>query len=229
MQRHAERTTARAAIERAAPALEPDEIDVCVRGDPGLQDASWVPNLDPEDVLPRGDAAETPAAKDAPGDPARDLPDAALVAHVVERHHAYVRRALPYVVALLDRAAGLHGRRDGGRLTALGEAGQELAELLEGHLEEEERRLFPALVAAGAGEGARRERDEMRRHHRDVARLLDRIRFLASDYAAPDWSDRGHRALLEELEALDEDLEAHVRLEARLLATRSPSPYVGPF
>jgi regulator of cell morphogenesis and NO signaling len=215
-------TFARCASEQAAaPALELDEIDLLVRGDPSLAEASRVPRLDPEEVFPQDDAATIAwLPQPRPDDPTRELSGGALLAHIVEHHHVYVRRALPYIVALLARVAGFHGKRDE-RLNALNDAGQELADLLEAHLNEEEQRLFPSILAAAEGGGARREREEMQRHHREVGRLLARIRSLSSGYAAPEWSDRGHQALMEELQELDEDLVEHIRLESYVLAPRS--------
>ncbi len=151
-------------------------------------------------------------------DDPRPLPDAALVAHIVERHHAYVRRALPYVVPLLARVAGFHGKRDG-RLWALADAGEELADALEASLDAEEQVLFPALLA-GAFDVARREALRMSGHHRDVRLLLGLIRSLADGFAAPAWADGGHRALLEELEALEDDLLEHMHLEGFVLVPR---------
>lgn len=140
--------------------------------------------------------------------------EAALVAHLVEHHHARARRSLPYIVPLLAKVAGRHGRRNG-RLDALCEAGNELADRLERFLDEEERSLFPALAAgAGARAAVRHEIEEMIRHHREVERLLARVRSLADGYVAPDWSDGTYRTLLEELEALEDQVMEHVHLES---------------
>ncbi len=139
----------------------------------------------------------------------------AVIADIVDSHHASARRALPYIVTLLARVAGFHGKRNW-KLNALCDAGQELADRLESHLDDQERQLFPAL-AAGAGEGARRELERTYRHHREVERLLALVRSLADGYVAPEWSDHGYRALMEELEALEGDVLQHVRFESRVL------------
>lgn len=148
---------------------------------------------------------------------------AARVVTALERHHVYVQRALPYIVSLLARVAGFHGKRNG-KLAELCDAGQALADRLEVHLEEGEHRLFPALLAGGPPPDAvRGELDHLRRHHREVRQLLDRIRSLADGYSAPDWSDLSYRALMEELEALEEDVVEHMHLESYVLAPRLSS------
>lgn len=149
-----------------------------------------------------------------------ELPDAALVAHLVERHHAHERRVLPYVVALLGKVAACHRRRNA-KLGVLCEAGEELAEALEAHHEDGERRLFPALLAAaGAPDAAPRELDRASRRHRALALLLARIRWLADDFAVPPWGDRSYGALMEELQALEAQVLEHVQLEAHVLLPR---------
>jgi regulator of cell morphogenesis and NO signaling len=175
---------------------------------------------------------DRPALAVVPPCPAGDgpcrLPDAALVAHIVDHHHAYARRALPYIVALLSKVAGWHGHRNG-KLGALREVGLELAEAIEEHLDEEEQQLFPALLAGACRrDAARRELDDMGRHHRQVECLLALVRSLADDFRVPQWASRSYQALLEELEALEEDLREHVHLERFVLVPRVSSLCVQP-
>lgn len=151
------------------------------------------------------------------------LPDQALVAHLVEHHHAYVRRALPYIVPLLAKITGSHRRRNQ-KLAALCDAGQELADALEAHLEEEERDLFPELLAGAAGSDvARRELSLVHRKHRELDLLLARIRWLADDYDAPAWAGRSYQVLMEELEALEEYVKEHLHIESHVLIPRLSS------
>jgi regulator of cell morphogenesis and NO signaling len=163
--------------------------------------------------------AEQPARA---ADGSHYLPDAALVAHIVE-HHAYARRALPYIVALLAKVAAFHGKRNR-KLSDLCDTGSALADALEDHLEAEERGLFPALLTGAVRrELVRRELGQMCRHHREVRLLLGRVRALADGYAAPAWGSRGYQVLMEELEALEEDVLEHLHLEKYVLIPRVSS------
>lgn len=142
-----------------------------------------------------------------------------VVAHLVE-HHAYARRALPYIVPLLARVAGFHGKRNG-KLVALCDTGQALADALEAHVEEEEREVFPALLGLPFGrDGARALSPRPCDHPGEVMRLLARVRSLADGYAAPDWASLAYRVLMEELEALEEDVTEYLHLESFVLAPR---------
>jgi regulator of cell morphogenesis and NO signaling len=148
------------------------------------------------------------------------LPDPALVAHIVERHHAYARRALPYIVPLLSKISGFHRGRNW-KLPALCDAGHELADALEAHLEAEERELFPALLAgAPLPDAVRRDLDRAGGHHRQLELLLARIRWLADDFGAPEWAGRSYRVLMEELQALEEDVKEHLDVERNVLIPR---------
>lgn len=170
-------------------------------------------------MLPTELAAAHPARRHDPAAVAAPVPDADLVARIVDRHHAYERRALPYLVALLAKVAGFHRRRNA-KLGVLCDVGQELAESIEAHLDEEERELFPALLAgAPAPDAVRGGLDRLRRHHRALALLLARVRWLADDFAVPPWAGRSYQVLMEELAALEEDVLEHVHLEGALLGS----------
>jgi regulator of cell morphogenesis and NO signaling len=142
------------------------------------------------------------------------------VAHVVEHHHPYARRALPYIVPLLARVAGFHGKRNA-KLGALCEAGNELAETLQAHFDEEEQVLFPALLAAPPGRNGRpRPSPRPCGHPGELARLLAQVHSLADGYTSPEWADLAYRALMEELEALEEDVTEYLHLETFVLIPR---------
>jgi regulator of cell morphogenesis and NO signaling len=176
----------------------------------------------PEGGTRRDDASASAARLAGRADPSR-VQDAALVAHIVEHHHAYARRALPYVVALLAKISGFHRRRNA-KLAALCDAGHELADTLEGHLDDEERDLFPALLAgAPTRDAARRELDRTSRHHRQLGLLLARTRWLADDFAVPAWGGRSYQALMEELESLEENVLEYMHVESFVLLPRLSS------
>ncbi len=141
------------------------------------------------------------------------------VAAEIAAHHAHERRALPYVVSLLAKVAGCHRGRNA-KLGVLCDVGHELADALEAHADEAERELFPALLAAGSGEAARAAVGRLRLQHRAMTLLLARVRWLADDFAVPAWAGRAYQALMEELEALEDDVIEHVHLETYVLLPR---------
>jgi regulator of cell morphogenesis and NO signaling len=140
------------------------------------------------------------------------------VAQIMDHHQPYARRALPYIVPLLAKVAGCHGARNA-KLGALCDAGTELADALEAHLEEEVE-LLPALLDGPERREAAAPAPRTCGHRGELVRLLEQIRSLADGYAAPEWAGLAYRVLMEELEALEEDLLEYVHLEEFVVAPR---------
>ncbi len=202
-------TVAQIAAQHAAakPVFRRYDIDWCCRGDATVAEACRQRRLRTEQVLADLDRAIAGVA----GEAARDHDRQAAVAEVT-RHHVAERRALPYIASLLPKIAGRFRDRDV-RLDLLCDAGQDLVEALETYMDEDERRLLPA-AAAGACEAVRGEID---RHNGELEAMLAHIRSLARGFVVPEWGDGAYRDLMEELEALERDVKARVRIEEREL------------
>ena len=155
----------------------------------------------------------------APVDDVRALDTPALLARVVDTHHAYLRRTLPLLTTLAAKVARVHGDHDA-KLPALAVKVSALRDTLEPHLDEEERAWFPAFAAEETSEAAVRAAAAMVEEHRAIGALLQEIRALAGDFRAPDWACTSYRTLLRELEALESDTLRHVHVENHVLAPR---------
>ena len=150
----------------------------------------------------------------------RALSTVELVSFIVSRHHAFLRDALPFLVPLVAKVAGVHGDHDP-RLRELQAEFVELREMLDLHLDQEEATLFREVVAdAPDAELLRRELAGMRDEHREVGALLRRIRALSDDYQPPTWACGSYRRLLTELRHLEDDILLHVHLENEVLLPR---------
>ncbi len=208
-----------AAHAGAAAVFRRYDLDFCCRGDATVVEACRERRVRAERVFADLDRAVAAAPQQAGGSGPRAgsfVPD-------VERHHASERRALPYIASLLPKIAARHGHRNR-QLDLLCDAGQDLVETLEAYMDEDERRLLPA-VAAGGCEVVRGELD---RHNCELEVLLAHIRSLADGYVAPEWGDQPYRALMEELEALERDVKERVRLEERGLVQQTGPGDAGP-
>lgn len=201
-------TIAQIAAEHAEtrPVFRSYDIDYCCRGDATVAEACQRRRLRVEEVLADLERAIAGAPAQGAG---RDARLQAVVAEVA-RHHASERRALLYIASLLPKIAGRFRGRDG-RLDLLCDAGQDLVDTLEAYMDEDERRLLPA-AAGGACEAVRGEID---RHLGELEAMLAYVRSLARGFVAPEWGDAEYRALMEELETLEHDVKARVRMEER--------------
>lgn len=194
-------------------------IDFCCRGGCSLAAAAAEKGLDTDTLLKELEQAIAQRSGDGEPDP-RGLATPELIARIVSRHHAYLRRALPFVRSLATKVGRVHGDRNP-KLLALDGAVDELSEALLPHLDEEEQALFPALTAAPVDRDAAAPLLEaMVAEHLAVAKLLEAIRAAADDFAAPDWACTSYRTLFSELRALEADVFTHVHLENHVLGPR---------
>jgi regulator of cell morphogenesis and NO signaling len=196
-------------------------IDFCCRGGQSLDAACEERGVDRQEVLAELNRAVEERAGMRQADP-RAMSTAALVAHIVSTHHAYLRQTLPFVRGLAAKVARVHGDHNP-RLRALSATVGALGDALLPHLDEEEQSLFPWLMAKGTDPatvetGLRAMREE----HLAVGALLERMREESDDYRMPDWGCNSYRTLLAELAALESDTLRHVHLENHVLALRAP-------
>ncbi len=194
-------------------------IDYCCHGDVTVPDACLAARLEPDEVFEELEAAVAAGERSPEEDPGT-LSTAALIARIVDRHHAYLRRALPYIAPIASKVARVHGRRDA-RLLELEEDFRALAGSLGPHLDDEETELFPLLMARRPDlQLIELELRRMREDHLAVGDLLSRIRKLTDGFATPEWGCNTYRVLMAELEALEADTLRHVHLENPVLAPR---------
>jgi regulator of cell morphogenesis and NO signaling len=218
-------TVARIVTERPAAArvFQKHGIDYCCHGNVTVPQACLDARLDPEAVFAELEAAL--AAGDAqPEEDPRALSTAALIARIVDRHHGYLRRALPYIAPIMAKVAKVHGQRDA-NLQRLHDAFRDLAASLGPHLDEEEEVLFPALMARQPdARVVEREVERMHGDHLAVGGLLARIRTLTDGFTTPEWGCNTYRVLMAELDALEADILRHVHLENHVLVPRFGAP-----
>jgi regulator of cell morphogenesis and NO signaling len=202
-----------------AAVLQRHGLDFCCRGEVPLGEACAARGLDGAAVAAELAAAAAERAAAPERDP-RALTTEALVAHIVERHHGYLRRALPALRPLADKVARVHGPHNG-KLLALAPAFARLADALEPHLVQEEEVLFPALTAAVVDRAVvERELASMHEDHLAVGTQLAELRALADGYTTPEWGCTSYRTLMAELDALEADVLRHVHLENHVLMPR---------
>lgn len=202
-----------------APVFQQHRIDFCCRGGVSIAEAARARGMEPDALI----AALSQAIEARRGDravDARSLTTPQLVAHIVARHHAYLRTALPFVGALATKVARVHGDHNP-KLRELEAAVAELVVALLPHLDEEEAVLFPALVAPVVDRAiAEKALGAMHEEHLAVALLLERARVASDDYALPAWACNSYRALFSELEQVEGDTFTHVHLENHVLKPR---------
>lgn len=205
----------------AARIFQEHRLDFCCRGNVSVDAACAEKGIDADRLVHTLEAAIEDRAGNGPSDEdARQLGTAALTARIVDRHHGYLRRTLPYLVQLATKVARVHGEKEP-RLVDLRNEVVELRDTLLPHLDQEEEVLFPALVARTPDRAiVDRELAAMHADHLAVGQLLERVRRLADDFVAPGWACNSYRTLFAELENLEGDTLRHVHLENHALMPR---------
>lgn len=218
------RTDTLAAIVARHPAsarvFQAHRLDFCCHGDVTLEAALGDRPGEAEAILGEVDDAIRSLDREVAGEDVTALSTAALIARIIERHHAFLRRQLPAIEPLLQKVARVHGEHNP-KLYAVAAAFTELRTAVEPHLDEEEEVLFPLLMARRAEpEAIRAQLGRMFDDHLAVGRLIGHLREQTDDYRTPEWGCRSYRLVMSELEDLETDLLRHVHLENHVLMPR---------
>ncbi|MEZ4398484.1 MAG: iron-sulfur cluster repair di-iron protein [Kofleriaceae bacterium] len=216
---HADQTVAEIALGNPATTriFEQVGIDYCCGGKRSLAQACAKAGLDVDALLARLAATPPPAATSD----WTAVSLAALVAHLVDTHHAFTRSELTRAQALATKVARVHGDRHPFLRELAAAVDEQTADLL-AHLAKEEQVLFPAIVR-GDRTFVAAPISVMGHEHDAHGVRLAQIRALATDFIAPDDACGSWRALYDSLASLERDLHQHIHLENNVLFPRALS------
>ncbi len=214
----------------ARQVLEEAGIDYCCGGAKSLGDACLQAQIRPEEILERLQQNRQMAAPDETEWTRADLSE--LTSHIRERHHGYVRNAVPRVRSLLVKVRAKHVEKhpEVEEVVWLFEA---VAREMLAHMQKEEQILFPYIdrLAQAAREKTSVETPffqtvanpiyMMMREHDSAGELVRKIRLATGNYSVPDDACTTFRATYQELRQFEEDLHLHVHLENNILFPRA--------
>lgn len=212
-------------------------IDYCCGGKRPLADVCRDKGYRVADIERELEIAQAKAAPPATDWNTAPLP--ALIDHIVETHHAYLKREMPLLSARAEKVHRVYAERRPGELDGLPEVFNQLRAELDAHLMKEEMILFPAIKAKV------RELEEgvpapptcfptlanpiaaMEYEHEEAGGALARIRQITRDFDIPDYACSTYRALILGLEEFEQDLHRHIHLENNILHRRAMNLYGG--
>lgn len=201
------------------PVFQRHRIDFCCRGNVSIEAVCAQKGIDQEALLRELSQAIENRRGERKADP-RALSTAALTAHIVLKHHEYLRETFPFVRQLASKVARVHGEHNP-KLRELDETVHALSDALLPHLDHEEQVFFPALNAKTPDRAfIARELGEMHEEHLAAGSLLEKMRNATEDFHIPDWACQSYRTLFSELEQLEGDVLEHVHLENHVLMAR---------
>jgi len=214
----------------ATQILERAGVDYCCGGNKSLHDACVHAKVSIEEIMAQLQANRArvdPAAANWVSAPLADL-----TRHIRERHHQYVREAIPPVKTLLAKVKARHGAKHP-EIQDIERLFVEVSRELLMHMQKEELILFPyieklerAVNGAEAMElpffqTVKNPVHAMMEEHDAAAALVNQIRTASSAYTPPDDACTSYRALYQDLHEFETDLHQHVHLENNILFPRA--------
>jgi regulator of cell morphogenesis and NO signaling len=211
---------------RAAEVFQRYGIDFCCGGDRRVADACRAKNVEPSTVLTELAALEQTPSAGTPRFNTWELP--ALSAYIVSNHHEYVRQAIPTVLGHTKKVAAVHGEHHP-EMAEVASLFQGVADEMIAHMRKEEMMLFPFITALAEAAKAGRPAPRppfgtvanpirmMMMEHDSAGGAMARIKELTRGYEPPEDACTTFRVCLQELDAFERDLHAHVHLENNIL------------
>ena len=214
----------------AARVLEEAGVDYCCGGNHSLEEGCAGTGVAAEEILARLRAsAEQARPEDADW---RSAPLAKLTEHIRQKHHGYVREAVPRVSALLVKVKTKHGANHP-EIASIENLFHQLGQDMIAHMQKEEIILFPYIerLEQSRNSGAALERpffqsvrnpvQMMMNEHDAAGNLAKQIREASSNYAPPADACASYQRLYGELRQFETDLHLHVHLENNILFPRA--------
>jgi regulator of cell morphogenesis and NO signaling len=221
-------------IALAAPSarriLENAGLDYCCGGGKSLAEACLRANTSAEEILKqlRGNSQQVdPAEQQWTKAPLQEL-----TGHIRDKHHRWVREAIPRINMLLTKVRTKHGANHP-ELTEIQALFSEVGRAMIMHMQKEEQILFPYIDELERSVNEHREIESpffqtvrspvhaMMNEHDAAGDLVKQIRKATAAYAAPDDACASYKGLYENLREFEADLHQHVHLENNILFPRA--------
>jgi regulator of cell morphogenesis and NO signaling len=210
--------------------LDEAGVDYCCGGGKSLHDACAHSDVSADEILKRlRENKEHVGPEDTNWTSA---PLGELTRHIVEKHHRYVREAIPRMRTLLAKVKAKHGANHP-EIAEIENFFLDLGREMTMHMQKEEMILFPyieALEHAARGsetleppffQTVRNPIHAMMQEHDAAGNLLRALRETSRGYAVPTDACMSYRELYESLQAFEADLHTHVHLENNILFPRA--------
>jgi regulator of cell morphogenesis and NO signaling len=215
---------------RTAEVFNKYGIDFCCGGSVPLSEACREKGADPAAVVRELEAAKSSLVGRELNYGQWELPF--LADYIVNTHHAYLRENTGQIAAYVRKIAEVHGTRHP-EVVEIADIFDRVAADMEGHLEEEEEILFPAIrrIAAARKAGPPAEPEDLERirdslaqldrEHQEIGDAVHVIRDLSKGYVVPGDACNTYLVTYRKLREFEDDLHKHVHLENNILFPRA--------
>jgi regulator of cell morphogenesis and NO signaling len=229
-----QRSVAELALEspQATAVFDKLGIDYCCNGRKPLAEVCRTAGLDVSRVADLLSGAESNGQFEGRGEDWSRQSLAALINHIVGKHHAYCREECVRLGSLMEKVRSKHGSHHPELVRILDEF-TALRNELDMHMMKEERMLFPYIISLEESATVKTFPPRapfgtvqnpvcmMMQEHDDAGHSTKEIRSLAGNFAVPPDACTSFKALYLGLQAFEADLHQHIHLENNLLFPRA--------
>lgn len=210
--------------------LEDAGLDYCCGGGKSLAEACLHADISAEEILER--LRQNSQQVDPAERQWANAPLVEVTRHIREKHHQWVREAIPRVSMLLTKVCAKHGANHP-ELNEIQALFAEVSREMTMHMQKEEQILFPYIDALerSLNEGGtleppffqtlRNPVHAMMKEHDAAGELVKHIRTTSGHYVAPEGACASYKGLYENLREFEADLHQHVHLENNILFPRA--------
>jgi regulator of cell morphogenesis and NO signaling len=220
-------------IPQATRVFERMGIDYCCGGSRSLEEACAAAHVRVEDVERSLAEAGEHSPRAGPDDASwQRAPLFGLIAHIIQKHHYFVRRELQRIEPLLARVISSHGQKHP-ELLEVQRQFRGLGEEMIQHMMKEEQILFPYITHLEESQSRRQPVAPprfgtaenpirmMMHEHENAGSVLRTIRAQTGNYRLPAGACAGFESLYQGLQEFEQDLHQHIHLENNILFPRT--------
>jgi regulator of cell morphogenesis and NO signaling len=211
---------------KAATMFQANKIDYCCGGNQTISEACEKAGVQPEQLIQQLETVLQDSDPDT--EYINNLELSALADYIVNRHHAYVRKNIPFLKQNLDKITEVHGANHPELARVRDEFYASAGELTM-HMQKEELLLFPYikkmeeaqkenknLPSPPFGKVANPIAAMMAEHESEGERYM-RISELTNNYQVPADGCTTYEVTLKQLADFEKDLHRHIHLENNIL------------
>ena len=199
-------------------------IDYCCKGKKTLKELCNEKNLDPADVLDQlRKISTTSSTIDFDKLSLNDL-----IAHIIKKHHDYLREELPRLSGLIYKVATKHSALHP-ELLELRDTFEEFKVDLLNHIEKEETIIFPAIeqfitnkkISTLSKSDLENYLNDLDSEHAEAGAALEKMNRLTNRYTPPTDACTTYHVMLNSLSFLEKNMHEHVHKENHILFPRA--------
>ena len=211
---------------KTAPLFQTNNIDYCCGGSKTISEACIEAGIESEQLIQQ--LEKIAGQLDPDTEYINNLKPDELCDYIIRRHHAYVRRNIPFLQESIEKICQVHGANHP-ELFEIRKLFNESAGNLTMHMQKEEIMLFPYIQKMARSQEENTPISQsvfgavsnpigmMIAEHQAEGLRFDKIAELSDNYSIPEDACTTYEVTLNQLKDFENDLHRHIHLENNIL------------